>query len=36
MGEGRRFAGRMAGNRLDRIDHLQKMIDREYERQIKS
>ena len=29
-GECRRFAGRMAGNRLDRIDHIRQMIDREY------
>ncbi len=29
-GEARRFAGRAAGNRLDRIDHIQRMIDKEY------
>ena len=29
-GEARRFAGRAAGNRLDKIAHIQNMIDREY------
>ena len=29
-GESRRFAGRKAGNRLERIDHIQQMIDKEY------
>lgn len=29
-GEARRFAGRMAGNRLDKIAHIQQMIHKEY------
>ena len=29
-GEARRFAGRAAGNRLDKIDHIKNMIDKEY------
>ncbi|KKN09090.1 hypothetical protein LCGC14_1050010 [marine sediment metagenome] len=29
-GETRRFSGKMAGNRLARIDRLQRMIDKEY------
>ena len=35
-GEARRFAGRMAGNRLDRIERIRRMIDKEYTRLAKT
>jgi len=31
-GEARRFAGRAAGNRLARIEHIQNMISKEYDK----